>query len=170
MAYNQCSDAAGKLQIMDVHTNGPYKAGQRRIRCNALFNYFQGWKVKRLQQMALPEAQRVLPKFEPPKPTLANALLTAMKAAAEVFGEEKFKAGMRRAFIQRSQFHDMGIWFKYSNNRMGKIKVAQPIPANTVALADVVTPVEVEPTVEPTVEEAKDESDSESGEDEDPSA
>ena len=150
---------------MDVHTNGPYKAGQRRIRCNALFNYFQGWKVKRLQQMALPEAQRVLPKFEPPKPTLANALLTAMKAAAEVFGEEKFKAGMRRAFIQRSQFHDMGIWFKYSNNRMGKIKVAVPIPTDAVALADVVSPLDVEDIPALEEEGADEESDSESDED-----
>ena len=87
----------------------------------------------------------------------------------------KFKFAVTGAAEDRAaiKFHDIGIWLKYSPNHMGKIKVTSPIPADAVALADVVAPLEVATT--PHVEEEganEDVSDSESDEEgvEDPQA
>ena len=91
---------------MDVYTNALFKGGIKRARCMELFNYFQSWKVKRLQAMAMAPSVRVLPAFLPPKPTLASGLQTAYKVCDEVFSTEKYKAGMRKSFYQRCQFHD----------------------------------------------------------------
>ena len=134
---------------MDVHSNFPYKAAQRRIRINQMFDYFQGWKVKRLQQMALPEAQRNLPKWDPPKPSLSTALLNALAAGDEVFSQEHYQTGMRRAFVQRCQWHDFGLWLQYSANRMGKLKAANDDTSKAgsnspIGLADVAVPLELE--------------------------
>ena len=102
---------------MDVHTNFPYKATQRRLRCHALFDYFQGWKIKHLQWLGDP-GDRPAPQFAPPKPSVAAALLNAFKAGDELFAQERYQAGIRRAFVTRCQFHDLGIWMKYSRNRL----------------------------------------------------
>ena len=48
---------------------------QRRKRIAKLFNYFQSWKIQRLQEMAKPAGERMLPAFNPPKPDLATSLL-----------------------------------------------------------------------------------------------
>ena len=120
--------AAGELQIMDVYTNALFKGAIKRARCMELFNYFQGWKVKRLQQMTLAPAVRALPPFDPPKPTLASGLQTAFQVCTEVFSSERYRSGMRNAFYQRSQFHDQDpivharIWLRYSAKRMGVLK------------------------------------------------
>ena len=34
---------------MDLIVNGPVKSGIRRARCAELYNYFQNWKLKRLE-------------------------------------------------------------------------------------------------------------------------
>ena len=52
-----------KLQEMDLVANGPFKYGMRRERTSQIFDYFQSWKIKRLQELAKPEDERVLPPF-----------------------------------------------------------------------------------------------------------
>ena len=91
---------------MDVYTNALFKGAIKRARCMELFNYFQGWKLKRLQQMTLAADVRVFPAFDPPKPTLASGMQTAFKVCDEVFPTERYQSGMRNAFFQRCQFHD----------------------------------------------------------------
>ena len=47
---------------MDVYTNALFKGAIKRARCMELFNYFQGWKLKRLQQLTLdPNCARFAP-------------------------------------------------------------------------------------------------------------
>ena len=36
------------LQVMDLVVNGPIKAGIRRARIQAIFDYFHSWKIRRL--------------------------------------------------------------------------------------------------------------------------
>ena len=57
------------LQVMDLVVNGPVKAGIRRKRIEAIFNYFQSWKIKRLQHAAEKDQTAPPPLFTPPKPT-----------------------------------------------------------------------------------------------------
>jgi hypothetical protein len=93
----------GKLQIMDLVVNGPYKAAIRRKRVAKLFDYFQSWKIKRLQEMAKPPAERELPAFEPPKPTLAVGLLQSFEVERELFAKASFKAAIKKTFMQAGQ-------------------------------------------------------------------
>ena len=36
-------------QVMDLIVNAPVKSGIRRERCEQLFDYFQNWKIQRLE-------------------------------------------------------------------------------------------------------------------------
>ena len=133
---------------MDVYTNALFKGAIKRARCMELFNYFQGWKLKRLQQLTLAPSVRILPPFDPPKPTLASGMQTAFTVCDEVFATERYQAGMRNAFYQRSQFHDQDpieharIWLRYSEKRMGVLKPS--IHANEVSLGDLASDLDVD--------------------------
>ena len=61
------------LQPMDLVVNGPIKAGIRRARVEALFNYFQQWKIERLQHLASSSSSP--PPFAPPKPCQSQGIL-----------------------------------------------------------------------------------------------
>ena len=74
---------------MDLIVNGPVKAGIRRARCEALYDYFQSWKVKRLQAQV---NKTPLPKFQPPKPKVTDGLLTLLKVCDETFATDAFQA------------------------------------------------------------------------------
>ena len=93
----------GKLQITDLVVNGPYKAAIRRKRIANLFNYFQSWKFKRLQELVKPIAERALPPFDPPKPTLATGLLQSFKVERELFAKDSFKQAIKSTFVQAGQ-------------------------------------------------------------------
>ena len=73
---------------MDLIVNGPVKAGIRRARCDELFDFFQNWKIQRLQALA---QKKPLPKFQPPKPKVADGLRIVCKVCNETFETEKFK-------------------------------------------------------------------------------
>ena len=88
----------GKLQVMDLMVNGPYKAAIRRERISSIFDYFQSWKIKRLQEMAKDPSERVLPPFAPPKPDLTQGLRNSLKVERELFAKDTFKAGLQRTF------------------------------------------------------------------------
>ena len=84
------------LQVMDLIVNSPMKAGARRERCDQLFNYFQSWKIQRLK------AERdgtEKPLFQPPKPTVADGLLTLMKVLNTSLATEKFESSMAKCFV-----------------------------------------------------------------------
>ena len=66
------------LQVMDLIVNGPVKSGIRAARIDALFDYFQSWKIKRLQHAAKKDDSEP-PPFAPPKPKLVDGLRTLLK-------------------------------------------------------------------------------------------
>ena len=73
------------LQVMDRVVNGSLKAAIRRARVDALFDYFQLWKLKRLQALAKPEAERVMPAYSQPKSALGGGLLALTAACRGTF-------------------------------------------------------------------------------------
>ena len=93
----------GKLQVMDLIVNGPYKAAIRRKRCAALFNYFQSWKITRLQELAKDADERRLPDFAPPKPDLLTGLTTSFQVEYELFNRKSFQDALRRTFVAAGQ-------------------------------------------------------------------
>ena len=87
------------LQVMDLVVNGPVKAGIRRARIDALFSFFQSWKIKRLQHLSKKDGTPP-PEFTPPKPKQSEGLMTLFKVMNEVFLTDKFKLSMRKCFEQ----------------------------------------------------------------------
>ena len=83
------------LQVMDLVVNSPMKAGARRERCERLFEYFQSWKIRRLQAQV---ARQEPPKFDPPKPTVADGLLTLIKVLNTTLATEQFQKSMSKCF------------------------------------------------------------------------
>jgi hypothetical protein len=86
-----------RLQVMDLVTNAPLKSGIRRARCEALFDYLQEWKINRLEELTKPEAERNLPPFAPPKPTLATGLTTMLNVLRTNLTTARYKAGTHTA-------------------------------------------------------------------------
>ena len=109
----------GKLQVMDLVTNGPLKAGIRRERVVQLLNYFQNWKIARL--MAL-NARNNLPDFAPPKPTLLQGLKTVLKVGREVFTKQSYQDGIARCFVKVGQAKQSdGSSSRYTTHERGSI-------------------------------------------------
>lgn len=92
-----------KLQVMDLVVNAPVKNGIRNARIQSLFEYFQSWKIRRLQEATKPPDQQVLPAYDPPAPTLASGLLCLFDVMRSKFSTESFQAGLRRAFVSSCQ-------------------------------------------------------------------
>ena len=89
------------LQVMDLVVNGPVKSGIRRRRIQAVFDYFQSFKIKRLQHKP---ADGLPPAFAPPKPTQAQGITTVLAVLRESLSTDSFKASMRRCFIDPLAF------------------------------------------------------------------
>ena len=85
------------LQVMDLIVNGPVKAGIRQARVTAIFNFFQSWKIARLQHMAA-KLDTLPPDFPPPKPTQAQGLLTLFDVFKATFEKLCFQESMRTCF------------------------------------------------------------------------
>ena len=122
-----------RLQVMDLVANGPLKYGARRERAAALFDYFQEWKIRRLQAVAAGEAD--LPAFKPPKPTLAQGLLVLLKVGKEVFSAPSFKKGMARCFVKVGQWpQEDGTFIRYTahGGAGSLLKVLVPGPSEAV--------------------------------------
>ena len=90
-----------KLQVMDLVVNGPLKAAIRRARSSDLFEFFQAWKIQRLQaDAAVARGEQVeVPEWNPPKPTLAAGILTLLRTAATTFKTPEFEASLGRCFV-----------------------------------------------------------------------
>jgi hypothetical protein len=93
----------GKLQIMDLVVNGPYKAAIRRKRVSSLFEYMQNWKVSRLQEMANAPEERELPSFKPPKPDLYTGLRNSFEVERDLFAQDSFKDAIKKTFVAAGQ-------------------------------------------------------------------
>ena len=85
------------LQVMDLIVNGPVKAGIRQARITAIFNFFQSWKIARLQHLAA-KLDTLPPDFLPPKPTQAQGLLTVFDVFTATFEKPSFQESMRECF------------------------------------------------------------------------
>ena len=86
------------LQPMYMVVNGPVKAGIRQSRVEALFDYFQTWKIERLQHLT--SSTSVLPSFALPKPLQAGGLLTTFKVLRENLSTAKFEASLARCYVE----------------------------------------------------------------------
>ena len=73
---------------MDLVVNGPCKSGIRKERCEQLFDYFQNYKIACLRAQA---ESKPLPKFQPPKPKVADGLRILRKVCQTTFKTEKFQ-------------------------------------------------------------------------------
>jgi hypothetical protein len=87
-----------ELQVMDLVVNGPLKAAIRRHRSDQLYTEFQVYKTKFDAELSKPEAQRNLPMWAPPKPTLAQGLCTLFNTAGGELRTPKFAEGLVRSF------------------------------------------------------------------------
>ena len=87
------------LQVMDLVVNALLKAGIRRVRCDQLFDYFQLWKLKRVQEAAKAADVRKLPPWAPPKLSVADGIRTVIKVEETELATPDFRKSMSRCFV-----------------------------------------------------------------------
>ena len=87
------------LQVMDLVVNAPLKAGIRRMRCDQLFDHFQVWKFKRVQEAAKAADVRKLPPWAPPKVSVADGIRTVIKVEETELATPDFRQSMSRCFV-----------------------------------------------------------------------
>lgn len=87
------------LQVMDLAVNGPLKAAIRRMRSQALFSYFQEWKIARLTASAHPD-KPPLPPFRPPKPAVEQGIQTVLQCTTSTLGTPEFGESLRKTFVK----------------------------------------------------------------------
>ena len=150
------------LQVMDLLVNAPLKARIRSARVRQIFDYFQSWKVARLQAQV---GGTALPPFQPPKPTLAQGLMTMRSVHQELFTKESFKDSMKKCFIDccYARAHD-GSFKTYMSHTRGKMNkhlfppmmVEKELGNLAEVAADVVVEVRTEADAEGDGEEEED--------------
>ena len=86
------------LQFMDFIVHSVLKACMRRLRIAHIYEYFQDWRFRYLQNQHLPVEQR--PKFTPMSNKLKdeNGVRLFYTACSEAFASEKFKSGTVKCF------------------------------------------------------------------------
>lgn len=89
----------GQLQVMDLVVNGPLKAAIRRERCKALHTNFLAWKAEWAMELVKLAADRRMPSFRSPKPSIADGLRTLFATCSGDFQAEGFKKGLQRSFV-----------------------------------------------------------------------
>jgi hypothetical protein len=117
------------LQVMDLIVNGPVKAAIRRKRVEVIFNYFQSWKIKRLQHevAAKLDPTKLPPIFSPPKPTQAEGVLTLLNVLSTSLATPAFEESMRKCFVQVGlQKGDDKEYVLYSATRKGFLQQIMP--------------------------------------------
>lgn len=130
-----------RLQVMDLVVNAPLKAGILRERCDELFEYMTAWKVDRLKQLALPEKERKLVVFKPPKPTITSGLRTVLKVEEECLGTTAFQASMKRCFVSVGLAPtELGDFVKYRDKKKGTLSTLHAQAEQANAICDPVSP------------------------------
>ena len=114
------------LQVMDLIVNGPVKAAIRRNRIQIIFNYFQAWKIKRLQHAASNDSS-LPPLFAPPKPTQSEGLLTLFEVLSTSLATPKFQESMKKCFVTvgLAPVND-GSYLLYNATRKGTLVQLMP--------------------------------------------
>ena len=163
MTENLPPNMTDLLQVMDLVVNGPVKAGIRRERIAAIFDYFQNWRIKRLQHDAVVGQDKPAPAFQPPKPKVAEGLLTLLSVLDGSLGTEDFKASLRKSFVDVGLLEDDSECFKQFNfKKKGYLtKNIRQVHDAGVSVGEIAS--EVALTSRPT----GDDEDEESGDDED---
>ena len=112
------------LQVLDLVVNGPIKAHIRKLRAERILNYFEEFHDLFDEQKLLPEEDRIVPKWEVPKPDYKQCILDMIDLVKTQFSTTKFQEGVKKSFISTGCFHKTDktfVIFKYSNN-LGTLK------------------------------------------------
>ena len=111
------------LQVMDLVVNAPLKAGIRRMRCDQLFDHFQVWKFKRVQEAAKAADVRKLPPWAPPKVSVADGIRTVIKVEETELATPDFRQSMSRCFVSVGLKKDpvTDKYVTYSHKKSGTI-------------------------------------------------
>ena len=110
----------GSLQVMDLVVNGPVKSGIRRIRVQSIFDYFQIFKIRRLQHDS---SAGLPPAFAPPKPTQAEGITTVLRVLQDSLSTDSFRESMRRCFIHVGLWRDAeGNFDVYNRTKKGVLQ------------------------------------------------
>ena len=62
------------LQVLDLVVNGPIKNHVRNLRANRIFEYMQVFRTLFNSELQKPFADRKLPTWKPPKPSLEECI------------------------------------------------------------------------------------------------
>jgi hypothetical protein len=110
------------LQVSDLVTNGPLKAGCRRKRAEDLYEYMQTWRHKRLKARADGAA---LPPFDPPKPTVDMALRNLFAVEMNELEKASYKQSLRNCFVRAFQQPDPKLedFRRYTDPKAGLLGV-----------------------------------------------
>jgi hypothetical protein len=87
------------LQVLDLVVNGPLKAHIRGLRAERMLEYFQIFKQLFISEASKPPAERSLPVWKPPKPTMTQCILDVMNLISSKFATPKFKNSLKKSFI-----------------------------------------------------------------------
>lgn len=116
------------LQVMDLVVNAPLKSAIRSHRCEEIFDYFQAWKMKRLQELAKPAQQRKFETWQPPKPKLVDGLRTVIEVEETTLATEKFQDSMRKCFVAVGLSRSLdGTFNQYHEKRAGALQQMSPL-------------------------------------------
>jgi hypothetical protein len=100
------------LQPMDLVVNAPLKAAVRRMRCEALYDYMQAFQLQYHMGLAQQRSSSTaagsggssepitLPHFNPPKPTVKEAIITVMTACQTSLATAAFKQSLKKCFVE----------------------------------------------------------------------
>jgi hypothetical protein len=114
------SKMTDSLQVMDLVVNGPVKSGIRRIRVQSIFDYFQNFKIRRLQHDS---SAGLPPAFAPPKPTQAEGITTVLRVLQDSLSTDSFRESMRRCFIHVGLWRDAeGNFDVYNRTKKGVLQ------------------------------------------------
>lgn len=92
------------LQPMDVTVNAPLKAAIRRMRCSALYTYMQDFQLRYRESLVTRagttgSTSQALPRFDPPKPTVKQAITTVIAACQSSLATDDFRKSLKRCFV-----------------------------------------------------------------------
>ena len=107
------------LQVLDLVVNGPMKAHIRKLRAGRILEYFENYKELFDSQSLLPEADRVVPKWNVPKPEYKECILDIIGLLETKFQHVDFQKSIQKTFIKTGCYHrddKSFVQFKYSNN------------------------------------------------------
>jgi hypothetical protein len=124
---------ANILQVLDLVVNGPLKAHIRQLRASRIYQYFQEFKVKYNNQLLKPLAERILPKWSCPKPSLQQCVqdLCELFQPNGSFNTAAFRLSIQKSFIKTCTAYkpDKSFQLYNQNDNKGSMPI---IPTGTV--------------------------------------